>query len=121
MIFGASLYQTQYHHGKLIPVVFLVPYFYDFPLEPALEFFVPESKRFKNARYLRLSEKDQTEIYLEQLLKNKKLIMDWLAILKPHEDITLLSFEEAGQFSHRNLAIRCVKKYRPDCYGGMDC
>jgi len=69
---------------------------------------------------------------------NLPIIKHWLANLDSQENMTLLCWESSDinkivtkpvaiaeeakerPFCHRNLAIKLVQKFRPDCYGGRD-
>jgi hypothetical protein len=78
----------------------------------------------------RIDQEEYTNRYREEIRANLKAIKAWLERLDSREHQTLLCWEHSGRdetlkrspktFSHRNLAIKLVEKFRPDCYGGQD-
>jgi len=124
MLYTASYRETKNHHGELISISRSVPR--NFTLNGSIPFLAPSQalldfwKRTKN-------EQEYTDRYREELrrhwggsMDSDSAISNWLRGLSPKIDQTLLCWEPAGGFCHRNLAIQFVKKYRPDCYGGQD-
>jgi hypothetical protein len=103
-----------------------------------LEFFIPSADLLHDWKSNRIDEQGYTNRYREQVKANFKAIKAWLSTLDPKKDMTLLCWERSGidetlkhwkqtgewkeqkPFCHRNLAIKMVQKFRPDCYGGTD-
>jgi len=121
MIYTACYHDYACLHGKLIPISFGIPSFeYKFKLEPPLKFFIPQASFLRNGRANKITEEQYTKVYREEIKDNWCVIQDWLNSLKPEENMTLLAWEKPEQFSHRNLVLKLVEKYRPDCYGGAN-
>jgi hypothetical protein len=136
MIYTASYFETNRHHGQLISISRSIPKW--FRVDGRLEFFIPSADLLRDWKGKRIDEAEYTNRYREQIKANLKLIKAWLERLDPKEDQTLLCWEKSGinetlkrwqqmgkwqqerPFCHRNLAIKLVEKYRPDCYGGQD-
>jgi len=124
MLYTASYRQKENHWGELISISRAVPR--NFKVNGSIPFLAPSQalldlwKRTKN-------EHQYTDRYREELrrhwggsIESDSAISNWLRGLSPKIDQTLLCWEPAGEFCHRNLVIQFVKKYRPDCYGGQD-
>ncbi|MDV3002631.1 MAG: hypothetical protein N5P05_004286 (plasmid) [Chroococcopsis gigantea SAG 12.99] len=136
MIYSASYFESQRHHGQLISISRSIPK--GFRVNGTLNFFVPSADLLKDWKEKLIDEEAYTARYREQIKANFKIIKGWLSELKPEKDATLLCWERSGAeetiktleetgrwqktqpFCHRNLVIKLVQKYRPDCYGGTD-
>jgi hypothetical protein len=121
MIYAACYHDYHCHHGKLIPISFGIPSFeYKPTLEQPLKFFIPQRSVLRNFRSNKVSIKNYSLMYYEEINANLPDIERWLDSLTPDEDLTLLSWETADQFSHRQLVLELIRKCRPDCYGGAN-
>jgi uncharacterized protein YeaO (DUF488 family) len=118
MIFTASYFQGENHHGKRISISRSEPR--GAVTDGKLWLFVPDASLLADYRAGRLDERGYTARYREQVRRQFPKIKAWLDALDPDEDLTLLCWEKAGDFCHRNLAIKFVERYRPDCFGGKD-
>ena len=136
MIYSASYFERKRHHGKLLSISRSVPQ--GFRVHGRLDFFVPGADLLRDWKKKSIDQAEYTNRYREQIRANLKPIKAWLASLNPQEDMTLLCWERSGidqtlkrwqetgewkeqrPFCHRNLAIKLVEKFRPDCYGGTD-
>lgn len=143
MIYTASYFEPHRYHGQLLSISRTVPQ--GFRVDGRLEFFVPSADLLRSWKEKRIGEQEYTNRYREQIKANFKTIKTWLSTLDPKVDMTLLCWERNGidetmkrslkarlrrgqegkwheehPFCHRNLAIKLVEKFRPDCYGGTD-
>jgi hypothetical protein len=137
VIYTASYSERNRHHGQLISISRSIPQ--GFRIDGRLEFFVPSADLLRDWKEKRInSEEEYTNRYREQIRAHLKPIKTWLENLDPRQDQTLLCWERSGidetlkrwqktgqwhekrPFCHRNLVIKLVEKFRPDCYGGMD-
>ena len=117
MIYTASYFTPEHHHGLKISISRSEPK--NIVVLGYLNMFAP-SLALLNQWKKGMSEQEYIDIYREEMRRKWYHIDFWLTRLKPEEDQTLLCWEKKGQFCHRNLVIKFVEKYRPDCYGGMD-
>jgi hypothetical protein len=74
----------------------------------------------RKAKVQKIPDELYLKLYRLELNESFAEIEQWLTSLRPEKDKTLLSWEAAGVFSHRNLVLKFIEKYRPDCYGGAD-
>lgn len=135
MIYSASYFEPNRHHGQLISISRSLPQ--GFRVDGRLEFFVPNTDLLRSWKEKLIGEEEYTNRYREQIKANFKTIKTWLSNLDPKVDMTLLCWERSGidetmkrwqegqwheehPFCHRNLALKLVQKFRPDCYGGTD-
>ncbi|ACK70822.1 conserved hypothetical protein [Gloeothece citriformis PCC 7424] len=136
MIYTASYFEPHRHHGQLFSISRSVPQ--GFRVDGRLEFFVPNANLLQDWKQKRINEEEYINRYREQIKTNFKAIKAWLSDLNPKKHITLLCWERSGvdetlkrweetgqwkeeqPFCHRNLAIKVIQKFRPDCYGGRD-
>jgi hypothetical protein len=136
MIYPASYFEPRRHHGKRISISLTAPK--GFKLDGRLEFFVPSARLLEDWKNRKIGEEEYTARYREQTRANLKVIKAWTASLDPAKDMTLLCWEKSGidetlkrweetgkwkeerHFCHRNLVMKLVRQYRPDCYGGTD-
>lgn len=136
MIYTASYFEPNRHHGKLLSISRSIPQ--GFQVQGRLEFFIPSADLLQDWKKQRIGKGEYTDRYREQIKANLKAIQAWLSDLDPQEDMTLLCWERSGKdrtlvssqgkrplneeqaFCHRNLAIKLVYRFRLDCYGGTD-
>ncbi len=118
MIYTASYFQPENHHGKLLSISKSEPR--RFQVDGKLYFFAPSEGLLLDYKAKKIDNESYTDQYRKQMRLVLSQIGDWLRSLKPEEDITLLCWEKKGYFCHRNLVIKFVEKYRPDCFGGCD-
>lgn len=136
MIYTASYFEPHRHHGKRLSISRSIPA--GFRVEGRLECLIPSADLLNAWRAKRINEAEYTNHYRKQIKMNLPIIKHWLSNLDPQEDMTLLCWESSAinkivtkpvgiveeakerPFCHRNLAIKLVQKFRPDCYGGMD-
>jgi uncharacterized protein YeaO (DUF488 family) len=136
MIYTASYFESNRHHGRLISISRSVPK--GFKVDGRLDFFVPSAELLSRWKAQEINEEQYTELYRAQIKQNFKAIKAWLSSLDPQKDMTLLCWEKSGidetlkqwqetgvwkeekPFCHRNLAIKMVQRFRQDCYGGTD-
>ena len=118
MIYTASYFQKPNHHGQLISISMSEPK--GVKIDGKLSVFAPNRDLLNDYKKGKIDEQGYIERYREQLRKSLDQIMTWLDGLDPEEDLTLCCWEKAGEFCHRNLVIKFVEKYRPDCLGGTD-
>jgi hypothetical protein len=136
VLYTASYFEPQRHHGKLISISRSIPQ--NFRVHGRLEFFIPSTDLLRDWKVKRIDEAEYTNRYREQIKANLKPIKAWLERLDTREDQTLLCWEKSGMdetlkrwqetgkwdeerpFCHRNLVIKLVEEFRPDCYGGQD-
>ncbi|HEY9650151.1 MAG TPA: hypothetical protein V6C95_05775 [Coleofasciculaceae cyanobacterium] len=117
MIYTASYFEPHNHHGQLVSISRSTPK--GFQLDGKLACFMPSAhllagwkKGIPEGRYI--------DIYREEIRANLPIIRVWMKALNPDEDMTLLCWEKAGDFCHRNLVAKMIEVHRPDCFGGCD-
>jgi hypothetical protein len=140
MIYAASYCYPEHHHGFLVPLTHRYPYrvWRETPTEEerhkrpiieqgrrldpkraiAVKFLAPTKELA--ALYKSEGEAAFIEGYRLQIKANYYAIRAYLESRDPAIDETWLSNGAPGVFSHRNLALKLVEKYRTDCYGGAD-
>ena len=117
-IYSASYFQPENHHGSSISISRSHPR--SFQVDTRLSFLAPSQALLDNWKHHQLTEADYTERYRHELQQVWPQVESWLISLTPESDCTLLCWEKAGEFCHRNLAMQMIRKHRPDCYGGRD-
>lgn len=123
MIYTASYFQQENHHGELVSISLTTPR--GFRVESKMPFLAPPQSLLNDWKK-GMTEEAYIQAYRQHCRnffngpESNTAIANWLRGLSPSIDQTLLCWERAGDFCHRNLAIKFVQKYRPDCYGGMD-
>ena len=117
MIFFASYFEPQNHHGEIISISRSNPR--EFSKIRRIELFVP-SKSLLYDYKKGLSNESYIERYREEIRGNWGKIKLWLLAIEPTSDKTLRCWERTDEFCHRNLVAKIVEKYRPDCFGGCD-
>jgi hypothetical protein len=118
VIYSASYFQSENHHGSRISISRSEPP--KIAVDGKLAIFVPEQSILFDYKHGRIDTEGYINRYREQMRRSLPQIRAWLDGLDPSVDMTLLCWEKAGQFCHRNLAIAFVERYRPDCFGGRD-
>ncbi|MGH2413732.1 MAG: hypothetical protein ACRDEA_08580 [Microcystaceae cyanobacterium] len=121
MIYTASYFESNRHHGKLISISRNIPK--GFRVDGVIEFFIPHISLLKDWKAKAIDQEDYTNRYREQIRANLKTIKAWLEGLDPGKEQTLLCWEKSGidetlkrwqetgqwkeerPFCHRNLAI----------------
>ena len=117
-VYTASYFETNNHHGKLISISRTIPS--DFKgVKQTLDFLAPSSSLLQ-AWKKKQDETAYIDRYRQECRINLEKIKSYIAKLKSEEDETWLCWERAGSFCHRELAIKFVQLYRPDCYGGCN-
>ena len=118
MIYSASYFEPQYHLGLLISISRSEPQ--SIKPDGKLDFFAPGAELLILYKKKLIDQDEYINRYRKQTKANWNKITEWLKNLDPKPDYTLLCWEKKGEFCHRNLVMRIVQKYRPDCYGGKD-
>lgn len=113
MIYTASHFACNCHHGIRASVSLKDPP--DHPADIRLTFFNPLPNMING-----MDRKQYLSLWWGLMEQRRPQVEAWLASLDPATHTTLLCWEKAGNFSHRNLILAIVKKYRPDCFGGND-
>ena len=115
-IYSASYFEPENHHGLLVSISRSHPR--SFKVDSQLPFLAPSQSLLEDWKHHQLTETEYTERYRQELQQSWSQILPWLVSLTPEGDCTLLCWEKAGEFCHRNLAMKLIRKHRPDCYGG---
>ena len=118
MIYTASYFETQNIHGSRISISRSEPR--NVAVDGKLAIFVPEHSILTDYKNGSINTEGYINRYREQMRRSLPQIRVWLDSLDPRVDMTLLCWEKAGQFCHRNLALAYVERYRHDCFGGSD-
>ena len=119
MLYTASYFEPQHHHGLKIAISRTVPR--GFKVDGSLLFLAPNSDLLNDWKAQKIDEAGYIQQYREQTKGNWGEVKAWLDKLNAKQRLTLLCCcETAGSFCHRALIAKLVKKYRPDCFGGCD-
>ena len=118
MIYAASFFEPTNHHGELIGISRSLPQ--SFQGIRSLSFLAPSKELLSDWKHSQMDEADYTNRFRAELGKRWSQIQPWLQSLQPQKDATLLCWERAGEFCHRNLVVQMLTKHRPDCIGGAD-
>ena len=118
MLYSASYFEPQNHHGSLVSISRSHPR--SFQVDDQLPFLAPSQRLLDDWKHHQLTEEGYIDRYRQELQQAWPQVNSWLASLTPEGDCTLLCWEKAGEFCHRNLAMKVVRKHRPDCYSGRD-
>jgi len=119
MLYTASYFEPQHHHGLKIAISRTVPR--GFKVDGSLLFLAPNSDLLNDWKAQKIDEAGYIQQYREQTKGNWGEVKAWLDKLNTKQRLTLLCCcETAGSFCHRALIAKLVKKYRPDCFGGCD-
>jgi uncharacterized protein YeaO (DUF488 family) len=117
-IYAASYFEPSNHHGKLVGISRTTPK--GFVVQERLSLLVPSKELLADWKAGALDEAQYTARYRTELQSKFPKIRYWLDAVDPAEDVTLLCWERAGEFCHRNLVLKLVERHRPECYGGSD-
>ncbi|NJR56521.1 MAG: DUF488 domain-containing protein [Acaryochloris sp. CRU_2_0] len=117
-IYSASYFEPENHHGSMISISRSSPK--SFQVDSHLPFLAPSQQLLEDWKKNQLTEAEYTGRYRQQLQQSWLQVNSWLSSLTPEADCTLLCWEKAGEFCHRNLVMQMVRKHRPECYGGRD-
>lgn len=117
MIYTASYFQPKNHHGKLISISITAPRW--FVVHDKIPFFAPSLQLLQQWQRSP-DEAKYTAMFREEIRANLPVIKRWVDIQPIHDDMTLLCWEKAGEFCHRNLVGKLIAKYRPEIFGGAD-
>lgn len=121
MIYTASFFYPQHHHGRRISITQETPYQYvkvHGTLSPLL---APSEQLMEDWVYDAFTGELQfTDRYRSELKTKWGRCKKWLYSLDPKVDITLLGYPAPGRFCHRNLVFSMIQRHRPDCAGLQD-
>ena len=118
VVYTGSYFQSQNHHGKVISISHSEPR--KIKVNGKLAFLAPSKEILNAFKQKKIDEEGYVAMYRALMAQRWKTIKAWLDSLDPEENITLCCWEKAGDFCHRNLAIKFVERYRTDCFGGCD-
>lgn len=126
MLYTASYFEAQNHHGKLIsisrsrPQNFNIPTL-DFlaPTQELLKFWKDVTKTAKPEELPKYWEQYQNR-FLGLLGERMEKIDQWLSTIDPRQDYTLLCWEKAGEYCHRNDVGQLLAARAPELWGGFD-
>jgi len=119
MLYTASYFEPQHHHGLKIAISRTVPR--GFKVDGSLLFLAPNSDLLNDWKAQKIDEAGYIQQYREQIKDNWGEVKAWLDKLNAKQQLTLLCCcEKADSFCHRVLIAKLVKKYRPDCFGGCN-
>lgn len=124
MLYFASYFETQNHHGQGVSISLHPPRGYqDWQ---RLEFLAPSPQLLSDWEAELVDEAGYTKRYFAELHpKFEGQIKPWLFSLDPAIDLTLCCYEKSTaegrkKFCHRNLVAQVVKKHRNEVFGGCD-
>lgn len=127
MLYTASYFEPQNHHGELISISRSRPK--NFQNIPTLEFFAPSQDllnfwkdRSKTAATEELGKywEEYQSGFLDLLCDRVDTIDRWLSALNSTRDYTLLCWEKAGDFCHRNDVGELLAARYTKLWGGFD-
>lgn len=118
MLYTASYFAPEHHHGKLLSISRSVPK--GFKVDGKLDFLTPNAQLLKDWSGKSIDEAAYCERYRLQLKESWQQVADWLKSLNASTTQTLMCWEPKGDFCHRNLVVKLVRKHRPDVFGGSD-
>ncbi len=118
MLYTASYFEPQHHHGLKIAISRTVPR--GFKVDGSLPLLAPSSDLLNDWKMQKIDETGYIQRYREQIKDNWGEVKVWLDGLNPKQHLSLLCYEKKGSFCHRALIAKLVNKYRPDCFGGCD-
>ena len=119
MIYAASFFCPEHHHGRLVAISHSLPKGWNGKVD-RLSILAPTQRILDDYKARRIGEAQYVEAYRDRLSDVWPTVKAWLNSLEPEIDQTLLCWEKPGQFCHRNLVLQMVQKHRPDCHGGAD-
>lgn len=118
MIYTASYFESLCHHGRLISISRTIPK--GFRVDGTLPIFVPAREILRAWKTGEIDEEGYKDRYRAQLQSVWPEVKAWVRSLDFRENATLLCWERAGEFCHRNLVGAVVEHLRPDVFGGRD-
>lgn len=118
MLYTASYFEPEHHHGKLISISRSIPK--GFKVDGFLDFLAPNTQLLKDWKDQSIDEAAYCQRYRLQLKESWQQVLSWLDSLNTSKTTTLLCYEPKGAFCHRNLIALLVRKHRPDVFGGCD-
>jgi hypothetical protein len=118
MIYTACYFEPKNHNGLKVSISQYEPK--KIKVDGKLHLFVPDKALLIDYKNGSISNEGYVDRYRSQMRRNLPQIHTWLDNLDPQIDMTLLCWERAGEFCHRNLAIAFVERYRSKCFGGKD-
>jgi len=123
MIYFASYFKPEHWHGLIYQISRSKPP--DIWVDGELELFKPTDALlswWKKSAQDGKAEREYAQRYYHDL--DQGLVLQWLDQFKRHlhqeHDLTFLCWEPPGQFCHRNLMARVIKKHIPWLLGGQD-
>lgn len=123
MLYCASYHQPENQHGQLISISLSTPP--GVTVAGCLDIFKPSPdllKWWKTSAKNDAAWTEYTSWFWALLAERKDSILSWIHSLgrRPEQDMTLLCWEKAGTYCHRNLVARLLQKHCPDLFGGCD-
>lgn len=172
MIYSASLFAPETHHGELIPICRSLPKNISDVVDrrlikkhPLRELLAPSPKLLKEYKQMERNYRvglekikamgysqpgsflshvevcgslnaalntpepnlppNPEDFYIKEYREQlgavlSQLITEFGILAQSGQDFTLLCWEKAGSFCHRNLAMLCVARWFPSAWGGLD-
>ncbi len=118
MLYTASYFEPQFHHGQLIAISQTIPK--GVRVDSRLEFLAPSKSLLADCQAEKITQDQYIERYRVQIKESWKQVKSWLNTLSCTDDSTLVCWEKKGSFCHRNLIAKLVKRHHPECLGGCD-
>lgn len=134
MLYTASYFEPQNHHGKLISISRSRPK--NFTQLPTLDFFTPSQDllnfwkdRSKSAAPVDAVSRSEELVgywseyqqgFLDLLNDRFEQVEEWLTSLNQNDHYTLLCWEKAGDYCHRNDVGELIAARQKELWGGFD-
>ena len=118
MLYTASYFEPENHHGELISISRTVPN--GVRVDSELPLFAPSPDLLRRWKAKLIDEDGYTSIYREQMRKSWSEVKNWVSSVHEHYTATLLCWEKAGEFCHRNFVAVIIEAQRPEIFGGRD-
>lgn len=125
MIYFASYFAPEHHHGLKVSISDSVPE--GFQCDRHIDYLVPPPGTLNYWQKVKAqgtpTESDWELFKTGYRIHIKKVIgefKEFLEFCEPHEDMTFLCHEKQGNWCHRNLVAKIVEKMFPHLYGGCD-
>lgn len=61
-----------------------------------------------------LTEEEFTSLYREEIMSKWSFVKAWMMDLTADDEITMCCWEHEGEFCHRRLVAKMIRKWRPD-------
>lgn len=113
MIFTASFFRPETHHGQPISIDLYAPPSWS---GQELKLFAP-SQEIVRAWGQSPDESLFVGSYRELIRDRLPFISHWVETVRPY-DCTLLTWEPTGRFDHRSLVAKLISHYWPQSWGG---